>query len=103
MSQTTEEVVSKTPERWRVLESEETANSSCCTLGQVSLFHNTKLDAGTATGASWSKKGRYELSASSSGRQGGTKKEDVKDMTCFRCGTKGRKATHCSAPQPNSF
>ena len=25
MSQTTEEVVSKTPERWRVLESEETA------------------------------------------------------------------------------
>ena len=37
MSQTTEEV-SKTPERWRVLESEETANSSCCTLGQVSLF-----------------------------------------------------------------
>ena len=43
------------------------------------------------------------MSASSSGRQGDTKKEDVKDTTGFRCGTKGRKATYCSAPQPNSF
>ena len=100
MSQTTEEIVNKTPARWRVLEHRGNSNSSCCTLCQVSFFHNTKLDAGTATGASWSIKGRYDLGASSSGRQGDTKKEDVKNMTGFRRGMKGRKATNCSAPQP---
>ena len=73
MSQTTEEVVSKTPERWRVLESEETAIPLVAHLARCRFF----------TGASWSITGRYELSASSRGRQGGTKKEDVKDPTCF--------------------
>ena len=54
MSQTTDEVVNKTPERWRVLETEETAIPFVAHLAGTCFFYNTRFDADAATGASWS-------------------------------------------------
>ena len=87
MAQTTDEVVSKKPERWRVLETEEAP----------SLSTPSPLAAHLATcrftGASWSTTRRYEFSASSCGRSRDKQKKDVKDLTCFHGGITRQKSS----------
>ena len=102
MSQTIDEVVRKTSERWRFLETEEVPSFSTAIPLVAHLgtcrFYNTKLDLEVVTCAGRSINGRYELSASPCGSPTNKKKE-VKDFTGLRRGMKGRKAAHCSARQ----
>ena len=98
MSHTTDEVVSKTPERWRVFETEEAPSLSkailaCCTTEYVSLF----------TTRNWMPKQRQVQDGAQKGDTNSghrlvlDRETSVKDLTCFLCGMTRQGAANCSA------